>query len=133
MLKNHYGPTLSISEEIDQQKYRQTGEDFYSKIVRIADALKDTPEHFEELKDVLRDMRFIPAGRVQNAMGAARQTTAYNCFVSGTIEDSMESIMKRATEAAETMRRGGGIGYDFSKIRPRGDRIKSPVVICISH
>ena len=125
MLKNHYGPTLSISEEIDQQKYRQTGEDFYSKIVRIADALKDTPEHFEELKDVLRDMRFIPAGRVQNAMGAARQTTAYNCFVSGTIEDSMESIMKRATEAAETMRRGGGIGYDFSKIRPRGDRIKS--------
>jgi ribonucleoside-diphosphate reductase alpha chain len=125
MLKNHYGPTLSISEEIDQQKYRQTGEDFYSKVVRIADALKDTPEHFEELKDVLRDMRFIPAGRVQNAMGAARQTTAYNCFVSGTIEDSMDCIMQRAAEAAETMRRGGGIGYDFSKIRPRGDRIKS--------
>lgn len=125
MLKNHYGPTLSISEEIDQQKYRQTGEDFYSKIVRIADALQDTPEHFEELKDVLRDMRFIPAGRVQNAIGAARQTTAYNCFVSGTIKDSMKSIMERATEASETMRRGGGIGYDFSNIRPRGDRIKS--------
>ena len=58
-------------------------------------------------------------------MGAARQTTAFNCFVSGTIDDSMESIMNRATEAAETMRRGGGIGYDFSNIRPRGDRIKS--------
>ena len=48
----------------------------------------------------------FPAGRrVQNAMGAARQTTAYNCFVSGVIDDSMSSIMLRATEAAETMRR----------------------------
>lgn len=121
----HYGPSLSLSEEIDCLKYRQTGEDFYSKVVRIADTLKDTPDHFEDFKDVLRNMRFLPAGRVQNAMGAARQTTAFNCFVSGHVEDSMTSIMQRATEAAETMRRGGGIGYDFSRLRPRGDRIKS--------
>ena len=121
----NYGMTLPISEEIDSQKYRQTGEDFYSKIVRIASSLKDTPIHFEDFKDVLRSMRFLPAGRVQNAMGAARQTTAYNCFVSGVIDDSMDSIMGRATQAAETMRRGGGIGYDFSRLRPRGDRIKS--------
>ena len=120
-----WGPQLRLSDEIDETKYRQTGEDFYSKVVRIADALKDDSEHFEEFKDILRDMRFLPAGRVQNAMGAARQTTAFNCFVSGTIDDSMDSIMQRATEAAETMRRGGGIGYDFSKIRPRGDLIKT--------
>ena len=94
-------------------------------MVRIADALKDSPDHFEEFKDALRHMRFLPAGRVQNAMGAARQTTAYNCFVSGHVEDSMDSIMTKATEAAETMRRGGGIGYDFSRLRPRGDRIRS--------
>ena len=117
--------TLPISEEIDIQKYRQTGEDFYSKVVRIADALKDTPDHFEAFKDTLRCMRFLPAGRVQNAMGSVRQTTAFNCFVSGHIEDSMDSIMLRASEAAETMRRGGGIGYDFSRLRPRGDLIKS--------
>ena len=120
-----WGPQLRLSDEIDETKYRQTGEDFYSKVVRIADALKDDSGHFEEFKDILRDMRFLPAGRVQNAMGAARQTTAFNCFVSGTIDDSMDSIMQRATEAAETMRRGGGIGYDFSRIRPRGDLIKS--------
>ena len=120
-----YGPTLSISEEIDRTKYRQEGEDFYNKVVRIAATLKDSKYHFEELKTALLNQRFIPAGRVQNAIGAARQTTAYNCFVSGTINDSMESIMARATEASETMRRGGGIGYDFSNIRPRGDRIKS--------
>ena len=117
--------TLPISIEIDTQKYRQTGEDFYSKVVRIADSLKDSPEHFEQFKDILRYLRFLPAGRVQNAMGAARQTTAYNCFVSGIIDDSMDSIMQAATDAAETMRRGGGIGYDFSRLRPRGDRIKS--------
>ena len=120
-----YGMTVPISEEIDTVKYRQNGEDFYGKVVRIAGALKDSPDHFESFKDALRHMRFLPAGRVQNAMGAARQTTAYNCFVSGSIEDSMDSIMGRATEAAETMRRGGGIGYDFSRLRPRGDRIKS--------
>ncbi len=126
MISNqHYGPTLNISNEIDAEKYRQTGEDFYSKVVRIADALKDSPTHFEEFKDTLRHMRFLPAGRVQNAMGALRSTTAYNCFVSGTVHDNMNSIMERASEAAETMRRGGGIGYDFSRIRPRGDRIVS--------
>ena len=126
MLSNHhYGMTLPLSEEIDKVKYRQVGEDFYSKIVRIAGALKDDPLHFETFKDSLRHMRFLPAGRVQNAMGATRKTTAFNCFVSGDIEDSMDSIMSRATEAAETMRRGGGIGYDFSKLRPRGDLIKS--------
>jgi ribonucleoside-diphosphate reductase alpha chain len=128
MIKNsrpNYGPQLRLSQEIDEVKYRQTGEDFYSKVVRIADALKDDADHFEQFKDILRHMRFLPAGRVQNAMGAARQTTALNCFVSGPVMDSMESIMLRATEAAETMRKGGGIGYSFSHLRPRGDLIKS--------
>ena len=125
MNENQYGRRVPVSEEIDTIKYRQVGEDFYGKVVRIAGALKDTPDHFEIFKDTLRHLRFLPAGRVQNAMGAARQTTAFNCFVSGAIEDSMNSIMGRATEAAETMRRGGGIGYDFSRLRPRGNRIKS--------
>jgi len=118
-------PTMTISDEIDKMKYRQEGETFDDKIRRIAGALHDTPEHKYELQDILGDMRFLPAGRVQNAVGSRRITTAYNCFVSGTIEDSMSNIMERASEAAETMRRGGGIGYDFSKLRPKGDLIKS--------
>jgi len=119
------GPSMPISEEIDQMKYRLEGESFDGKIKRIARALSDGIEHQYELEDILGNMRFLPAGRVQNAMGSPRITTAYNCFVSGIIEDSMNSIMERATQAAETMRRGGGIGYDFSRIRPRGDMIKS--------
>ena len=68
---------------------------------------------------------FLPAGRVQAAIGSPRKTTAFNCFVSDTINDSLTSIMKRAGQSAQTMRLGGGIGYDFSNIRPRGDIIVS--------
>ena len=119
------GPTLAISKEIDKRKYRQDGEDFKGKIVRIANALKDNDEHFNAIRDIAGNMRFLFAGRIQNAVGAPRQTAAHNCFVSGEVEDSMASIMTRAAEAAETMRRGGGLGFDFSKLRPRGDRIVS--------
>lgn len=119
------GPVTSISEEIDAMKYRQEGESFDDKVKRMAGALNDTPEHQLELEDIFGNMRFLPAGRVQNAMGSRRITTAFNCFVSGIIDDNMKSIMKRAAEAAETMRKGGGIGYDFSRLRPRGDHINS--------
>jgi ribonucleoside-diphosphate reductase alpha chain len=95
---------------------------------RIAAALKDDDQHFADFRDALLGMRFLPAGRIQSAMGSTRQVTPYNCYVSGTIEDSFVdgegSIMTRASEAAATMRMGGGIGYDFSTLRPRGDLIR---------
>jgi len=120
-----YGPTLGISQEISQMKYRSKGESFKDAMIRVADALKDNEEHYLQFKDILLNQRFLPAGRVQAAMGAPRAVTAYNCFVSGTLEDSMEDIMEKAAEAAQTMRLGGGIGYDFSSLRPRGDHIAS--------
>ena len=123
--KIYNGPSLEISKEIDSTKYCQEGESFDEKIKRIAATLADDEEHKDSMEEILGEMRFLPAGRVQSAIGSRRITTAYNCFVSGTIEDSMNSIMERATEAAETMRRGGGIGYDFSTIRPRGNLIRS--------
>lgn len=120
-----YGPTLAISQEIHAMKYRSKGESFKDAMVRVADSLKDNEEHYLQFKDILLNQRFLPAGRVQAAMGAPRAVTAYNCFVSGTLEDSMDNIMEKAAEAAQTMRLGGGIGYDFSGLRPRGDHIAS--------
>lgn len=120
-----YGPKLRVSEEIHSMKYRSKGESFKDAMVRIADALKDNDEHYLQFKDILLNQRFLPAGRVQAAMGAPREVTAYNCFVSGTLGDSMNDIMEKAAEAAQTMRLGGGIGYDFSTLRPRGDHIAS--------
>ena len=122
------GPQTRAGEATHAMKYRQDGETFRDAVNRIAGSLNDNPKHYHEFRDILLDMRFMPAGRVQSAIGSARQTTPYNCYVSGTIEDSFVegegSIMQRATEAAATMRLGGGIGYDFSTLRPRGDLIK---------
>ena len=123
--KTYDGPSLPLSQEIDAMKYRQEDESFDDKVKRLASSMSDDNDHRLELEDIFGYLRFLPAGRVQNAMGSRRITTAYNCFVSGKINDSMDSIMDMASEAAETMRRGGGIGYDFSNIRPRGDLIRS--------
>ncbi len=123
--EKQYGPTLSVSEDIHKMKYRLKGETFKQSQTRVADALKDSPEHYSAFREALLDQRFLPAGRVQAAMGAPRQVTPFNCFVSDTIPDSMDGIMRIAAEAAQTMRLGGGIGYDFSTLRPRGDFIRS--------
>lgn len=125
MLKNSYGPTLTISEHIHAEKYRSEGETFQEAMTRVAEALKDDETHFNQFRTILYNQRFLPAGRVQSAMGAPRTVTPYNCFVSGTIQDSMEGIMDAAKEAARTMQLGGGIGYDFSTLRPHGALIKS--------
>ena len=122
--EHNYGPTIGISEEIHAMKYRSKGESFKDAMTRVAEALKDSSEHFEEFRNILYDMRFMPAGRVQSAMGAPRRVTPYNCFVSMTIPDSMEGIMQAAAFAAKTMQLGGGIGYDFSTLRPSGALIK---------
>ena len=127
MIKNrlYEGPSVPLSQEIDEMKYRQEGESFHDKVLRLASSMSDDKEHELELQEIYGNLKFLPAGRVQNAMGSRRITTAYNCFVSGEVKDSMNDIMAMASEAAETMRRGGGIGYDFSKLRPKGDQIKS--------
>lgn len=120
-----HGPPTLFAEEIHANKYRLPEESFEQCIYRIAGTLRDSESHWRSLKDILMDQRFLPGGRIQNAIGSPRQTTAFNCSVSLPIEDSMASIMLRATEAAEIMRRGCGIGYDFSRLRPRGDLIST--------
>tara|TARA_X000001388_G_scaffold18724_1_gene12099 strand:+ start:1224 stop:2915 length:1692 start_codon:yes stop_codon:yes gene_type:complete len=119
------GPQTNISIEIDKMKYRQPEESFEGKVERIARTLSDSQEHYSHIYEILRDMKFLPAGRVQTAIGSPRAVTAFNCFVSGRVDDSMDSIMDKAKEASETMRRGGGIGYNFGHIRPHGDWIKT--------
>jgi ribonucleoside-diphosphate reductase alpha chain len=106
-------------------KYRGSGESFKEAMARVAESLKDDDEHFSKFKDILYNMRFLPAGRVQSAMGAPRTVTPYNCFVSRTIADSMDGIADASKEAAKTMQLGGGIGYDFSTLRPSGALIRS--------
>jgi ribonucleoside-diphosphate reductase alpha chain len=114
-----YGPRTRFAQEIHRDKYQSPGEGFLAAVYRQASALSDSDEHFVALKDIYREQRFLNAGRIQSAMGAPRQTTPYNCFVSMTIPDSMDGILQAQSEAVKTMRLGGGIGYDFSTLRPR--------------
>lgn len=122
-----YGPQLPFSQALHARKYRSEGESFADAMTRVAHALQDDTRHGAQLLEILLQMRFLPGGRIQSAMGASHLATPYNCYVSGTIADSFVdgegSIMDRAKEAAATMRLGGGIGYGFSTLRPRGDPV----------
>ena len=70
--------------------------------------------------EALEDFRFLPAGRILSGAGTARRVTLFNCFVMGDIEDDLGGIFNHLREAALTMQQGGGIGYDFSTLRPNG-------------
>jgi ribonucleoside-diphosphate reductase alpha chain len=125
------GPRQPHSEQVHAEKYRDEGETFDQAMQRISTGLSDDATHHDEFLSILQDMRFMPAGRVQAAIGSRKNITPYNCFVSGTIHDSFvhgsgadDSIMDIAKQAATTMRMGGGIGYDFSTLRPSGALIQ---------
>ncbi|MEM7172608.1 MAG: adenosylcobalamin-dependent ribonucleoside-diphosphate reductase [Pseudomonadota bacterium] len=74
--------------------------------------------------DALKNFTFLPAGRIQAGAGSDRKVTLFNCFVMGQIPDDMSGIFEHLKEAALTLQQGGGIGYDFSSLRPRGAPVK---------
>lgn len=119
------GPRIPIAVWADEIKYRQPKETFEQKCFRVAHSLSDNEDHFTHFYDALEDQRFLPGGRIQSAIGAEKRVTAFNCFVMRKVPDSLIGIMEVATEAARTMQMGGGVGYDFSAIRPKGSIIKS--------
>lgn len=124
-----------IAEQIWDMKYRfkdasgtpldHTVEDSWRRIARdLARCEQDPSEWEDRFYGALEDFRFLPAGRVTAGAGTGRQVTLFNCFVMGTIPDDMGGIFDGLKEAALTMQQGGGIGYDFSTIRPRGAAVK---------
>lgn len=124
-----------IAEQIWDMKYRfkeadgtpidKTVEDSWRRIARdLARAESDTETWEGKFYEALEDFKYLPAGRITAGAGTARQVTLFNCFVMGTVPDSMGGIFEMLKEAALTMQQGGGIGYDFSTIRPRGADVK---------
>lgn len=95
---------------------------------RVAKALaeKEIDKDFWEQRffEAMEDFRFLPAGRILSGAGAKRSVTLFNCFVMGTVPDDIGGIFDGLKEAALTMQQGGGIGYDFSTIRPKGAVVK---------
>ncbi|WP_417474100.1 adenosylcobalamin-dependent ribonucleoside-diphosphate reductase [Leisingera sp.] len=124
-----------IAEQIWDMKYRfkkadgtpidVTVEDSWRRIARDLARAEKQPDVWEEkFYEALEDFKYLPAGRITAGAGTARQVTLFNCFVMGTVPDSMSGIFDMLKEAALTMQQGGGIGYDFSTIRPRGADVK---------
>ncbi|MHB1142544.1 MAG: adenosylcobalamin-dependent ribonucleoside-diphosphate reductase [Sulfuricaulis sp.] len=125
-----------ISRHIWDSKYRfrdgdavhdRTVDDSWRRIARsLASVEKSDWSRWESrFYDALRDFRFLPGGRIQAGAGTGRRVTLFNCFVMGTIEDSMDGIFDGLKEGALTMQQGGGVGYDFSTLRPRGATAKN--------
>ena len=119
-----------ISRHIWETKYRYVGQGVQENSViqsqrRIARALaavepSDRDRWEGRFFDLLRDFKFLPGGRIQAGAGTDRNVTLFNCFVMGTIDDSIPGIFAALQESATTMQQGGGIGCDFSTLRPRG-------------
>ena len=124
-----------IAEQIWDMKYRfkqadgtaidATVEDSWRRIAQDLARVEENPAEWEDkFYSALEDFKFLPAGRITAGAGTARSVTLFNCFVMGTIPDSMGGIFEMLKEAALTMQQGGGIGYDFSTIRPKGAGVK---------
>ena len=125
----------SISQQIWDMKYRlrsasgevvdKTIEDTWRRVAAaLAAPERDAAQWTERFYAALTDFKFLPAGRVVAGAGSARSVTLFNCFVMGAIPDDMGGIFAHLREAALTMQQGGGIGYDFSTLRPRGAPVK---------
>ena len=124
-----------IAEAIWDMKYRlkaadgtpidQTVEETWRRIARALAAVEKDPAAWEDrFYHALEGFKYLPAGRITAGAGTGRSVTLFNCFVMGTIPDSLDGIFQALKEAALTMQQGGGIGYDFSTIRPRGAEVK---------
>ena len=135
MVTNQPFFTQPISQQVWEMKYQMKDydgkihdEDVTDTWWRIAQALavveKDPVLWQNKFYSVLREFKFLPAGRITAGAGTGRNVTLVNCFVTGTIEDSMRDIFTKLSESALTMQQGGGIGMNFSTIRPKGAEVK---------
>ena len=127
--------SVGIGQQIWEMKYRYKEpdgtpvdcalEDTFHRVARaLAEREQDRETWEERFFEVLKDFRFIPAGRVLAGAGTGRRVTLFNCFVMGPVADDMAGIFTALKEAALTMQQGGGIGHDFSTLRPRGSPVK---------
>jgi ribonucleoside-diphosphate reductase alpha chain len=127
-------PTSEISRHVWETKYRyahgaareRSIAETWQRMARALAAVEpeDTAAWQQRFLDILQDFKFLPGGRIHAGAGTTRNVTLFNCFVMGTIEDSIPGIFRALQESAVTMQLGGGIGCDFSTLRPRGTRAK---------
>ncbi|WP_310447284.1 adenosylcobalamin-dependent ribonucleoside-diphosphate reductase [Thiobacillus sp.] len=118
--------SMEISRHIWETRYRAAGEtDIRASWRRVAQAVAQAEGEARaqwagRFLTLLDDFRFLPGGRILAGAGTGHRVTLFNCFVMGAIEDDLEHIFEALKEGALTMQHGGGVGYDFSTLRPAG-------------
>ena len=124
-----------ISQQIWDMKYRLKAadgtpvdgavEDTWARVAKALAGAEAEPAAWEpRFVEAMTDFKFLPGGRILAGAGAGRRVTLFNCFVMGAIPDAMTGIFEHLKEAALTMQQGGGIGYDFSTLRPKGAPVR---------
>ncbi len=126
-----------IAHEIWDMKYRfkradgtpidETVDDTWTRVAKALaqpEAKHKRGRWEQAFHEAMSGYKFLPAGRIIAGAGTGRKVTLFNCFVMGTIEDDMSAIFNGLREAALTMQQGGGIGHDFSTLRPKGTAVK---------
>jgi len=137
-MRSTSSPLPQISEQIWDMKYRLkaadgspldvTVSDTWARVAKAVAAAEPNRQRklwADRFADALADFAFLPAGRILAGAGTGRAVTLFNCFVMGRIEDDLGSIFDNVKQAARTMQQGGGIGHDFSTLRPKGALVKS--------
>jgi len=125
--------TADISRHVWEAKYRFRGavddrtiDGTWRRIARaLAGVERDAAAWEPRFYEASSGFKFLPGGRIHAGAGTSRRVTLFNCFVMGTIEDSIDGIFDAIKEGALTMQQGGGVGYDFSTLRPRGTVARS--------
>jgi ribonucleoside-diphosphate reductase alpha chain len=131
-----------ITRDVLQEKYLKPGEtdsdDLFVRVARALESVEAEGKREEWEQKFLANLKAgaIGAGRIMSAAGTSLQATLINCFVQpvgdsiqGVDSEGYPGIYEALREAAETMRRGGGVGYDFSRIRPRGAEVSATASI----
>jgi ribonucleoside-diphosphate reductase alpha chain len=128
-------PLSALSTRIWDMKYRlktpdgqpvdNTVEDTWRRVARALASAEADPQYWRDcFMSALADYRFLPAGRILAGAGTDRRVTLFNCFVMGRLSDAMGDIFAHLREAALTLQYGGGIGHDFSPLRPCGASVR---------
>lgn len=109
-----------ILEGIWKDRYSKNGESLDDNFRRVAKYIASNKEEEEEFYKVMSNILFLPAGRTMSNSGIGRDLTLNNCFVAPQIKDELVDIFSKVSLGARTHQKGGGIGYDFSQLRPNG-------------
>ena len=115
--------TNIISEQIWRDRYSKDGETLDENLDRVAKFCSNgNVEDYKKFRYILDEGLFFPGGRTMSNAGYGKDLTLNNCFVAPQVKDNMEDIFEKVKLGALTHQKGGGIGYDFSALRPKGSK-----------